>query len=293
MTWLRIIWNVELLASNSAWDVAYKKQTKKEEKRLLSSRSRRQQYLPVADILISLNEISEVFLPCQWGFRSWKSWFSIKAVSLELLFLMIHHQNLKCVGNWLDYYPQDQGHSKVQKSHLLRTQSLGIFPTKSGVGQYRAIHVTLTARDFFLADFYCKILRISYKDHTTNEEVHAKIQQAIGPHEDDLTIVRDANCSGMVMFPVHEVWLKPSCKAQWKGEEDKADRGRGGKTASGKGQAWSLPSSRGQWRTGKNGERKKKVVKSSVVPSQLRDRWWWWWWWWWWWLKICCRLSLL
>ena len=29
-----------------------------------------------------------------------------------------------------------------------------------------------------------KILRISYKDHVTNEKVRAKIQQAIGPHED-------------------------------------------------------------------------------------------------------------
>ena len=28
----------------------------------------------------------------------------------------------------------------------------------------------------------------------------------------------------MVMFPVHQVWPKPSCKAQWKGKEDKADR---------------------------------------------------------------------
>ena len=36
-----------------------------------------------------------------------------------------------------------------------------------------------------------KILRISYKDHVTSEkEVHAKIQQAIGPHEDLLTIVK-------------------------------------------------------------------------------------------------------
>ena len=34
---------------------------------------------------------------------------------------------------------------------------------------------------------YRKILRISYKDHVTNEDVRAKIQQAIGPHE-DLTI---------------------------------------------------------------------------------------------------------
>ena len=37
---------------------------------------------------------------------------------------------------------------------------------------------------------YCKILHISYKDHVTNEEVCAKIQQAIGPHEDLLTIVK-------------------------------------------------------------------------------------------------------
>ena len=36
---------------------------------------------------------------------------------------------------------------------------------------------------------YLKILRISYKDHIINEEVRAKIQQAIGPHEDHLTIV--------------------------------------------------------------------------------------------------------
>ena len=37
---------------------------------------------------------------------------------------------------------------------------------------------------------YRKILHISYKDHVTNEEVRAKIQQAIGPHEDRLTIVK-------------------------------------------------------------------------------------------------------
>ena len=36
----------------------------------------------------------------------------------------------------------------------------------------------------------------------------------------------------MIMFPVHQVWPKPSCKAQLKGEEDKADRERGGKTTS-------------------------------------------------------------
>ena len=37
---------------------------------------------------------------------------------------------------------------------------------------------------------YRKIQHISYKDHVTTEEVRAKIQQAMGPHEDLLTIVK-------------------------------------------------------------------------------------------------------
>ena len=37
---------------------------------------------------------------------------------------------------------------------------------------------------------YRKIVCISYEDHVTNEEVCAKIQQAIRPHEDLLTIVK-------------------------------------------------------------------------------------------------------
>ena len=35
-----------------------------------------------------------------------------------------------------------------------------------------------------------KILRISYKDRVTNEEVRGKVQQAIGPREDLLTTVK-------------------------------------------------------------------------------------------------------
>ena len=37
---------------------------------------------------------------------------------------------------------------------------------------------------------YRKKLRISYKDHVTNEEDCAKIQQAIRPHADLLTIIK-------------------------------------------------------------------------------------------------------
>ena len=39
---------------------------------------------------------------------------------------------------------------------------------------------------------YRKILRISYKDHVTNDKFRAKIQQAVGPHEVLLTIAKEA-----------------------------------------------------------------------------------------------------
>ena len=37
---------------------------------------------------------------------------------------------------------------------------------------------------------YRKRLHITYTDHVANEEIRAKIQQAIGPHENLLTIVK-------------------------------------------------------------------------------------------------------
>ena len=48
------------------------------------------------------------------------------------------------------------GELRTQKLNfrLVRTQSLNVLPLKPGVGQYIAIHATLTARDFFLAYFY-------------------------------------------------------------------------------------------------------------------------------------------
>ena len=59
---------------------------------------------------------------------------------------------------------------------------------------------------------YGKLLRISYIDHFTNKEVRAKIQQAIGPHEDFLTIVKRRKLQWY--GPVHQIWPKPFCKAQ-------------------------------------------------------------------------------
>ena len=101
---------------------------------------------------------------------------------------------------------------------------------------------------------YRKVRRISYKDHVTDEEVRAKIQQAIGPHEDFLTIEKRRKLQWYGIVSYSSGLTKPSCTTQWKGEEDKADRGRGGWTTSGNRQALTSPSPRGQWRTGTIGE---------------------------------------
>ena len=61
---------------------------------------------------------------------------------------------------------------------------------------------------------YRKILHISQKDHVTNEEVRAKIQQAIGPHEDPLTNVKRRKLQWYSHVSVQQVWPKPSCKPQ-------------------------------------------------------------------------------
>ena len=120
---------------------------------------------------------------------------------------------------------------------------------------------------------YRKILHISYKDHVTNEEVLAKIQQAIGPHEDLLTIVK-------------------RCKLQWYGHVSRSSglaktilQGtvKGGRRQGRQRKRWGdnfrewtgLEFGRSQ-RTVENREKwRKLVVKSSVVPhrpSRLRDR---------------------
>ena len=102
--------------------------------------------------------------------------------------------------------------------------------------------------------YYRQILHISYKDLVTNEEVSAKIQRAIRPHEDLLTIVKRCKLQWYGHVSRSSGLAKTILQGTVKGEEDKADRGRSGKTTSGNGQAWSSASPKGQWRTGENGE---------------------------------------
>ena len=55
-----------------------------------------------------------------------------------------------------------------------------------------------------------------------------------------------------------------------KGEEDKADRGGGGKTTSGNGQAWSSASPRGQWRTVKMEKTGFKIICGAQMTLAVK-----------------------
>ena len=79
------------------------------------------------------------------------------------------------------------------------------------------------------------------------------IQQAIGPHEDLLTIVKRRKLQWYGHVSRSSGLAKTILQGTVKEGSRQADRGRGGKTISGNGQAWSSQSPTGQWRTGGNG----------------------------------------
>ena len=97
---------------------------------------------------------------------------------------------------------------------------------------------------------YRNILRISYKDHVTNKEVCAKIQQAIEPHE------RPDHGKGMQAEVVSSSsdLAKTILQSTVKEGRRQGRQKKCGKTISGNGQAWSSLSPRGQWKTKVNGE---------------------------------------
>ena len=118
---------------------------------------------------------------------------------------------------------------------------------------------------------YCKILPISYKDHGTNEELHAKIQQAIGPHEDLLTIIKrcglqlyeHVSCSTGLAKTILQGTVKVGrrqCRQRKRWEDNIRE--------------WTgleFASPRGQWRTGKMEETGCKIICDAQRPPWLRD----------------------
>ena len=120
---------------------------------------------------------------------------------------------------------------------------------------------------------YRKIQRISYKDRVINEEVRAKIQQAIGPHEDLLTIGRRRKLQWYGHVSRSSGLAKTILQGTVKGRrrqdrqrtrwEDNIRKWTGLEFAKSK----RAVENGGKWR--------KLVANSSVVPqrtSRLRDR---------------------
>ena len=69
------------------------------------------------------------------------------SLSLSLSLVVVVVVAFLC--SWIIFWPHS-GELRTQKlkSHLVRTQSLNVLPLKPGVGQYIAIHATITARNF-------------------------------------------------------------------------------------------------------------------------------------------------
>ena len=112
---------------------------------------------------------------------------------------------------------------------------------------------------------YFKILRISYKDHVTNEEVCAKIQQAIEPHEDLLIIVKRHKLKWY--GPVSRSYLaKTILQGTVKGGRR---QGRQEKRWEDNVREWrNLEFAKSQRAVEKKEKWRKLVVKSSVVPQR-------------------------
>ena len=119
---------------------------------------------------------------------------------------------------------------------------------------------------------YRKIVHISYKDHVTKEEVRAKIQLAIGPHE-DLTIVKRRK----LQWYGHVSRSSGLTKTISQGTVKRGRRqGRQKKRWEDNIREWTGLELGKSQRAVENRERWRKLVaKSSVVPqrpSRLRDR---------------------
>ena len=120
---------------------------------------------------------------------------------------------------------------------------------------------------------YRKILRISYKGHVTNEEVRAKIQQSIGPHEDLLTTVRRRKLQRYGHVSRSSGLSKTILQGTVNG---KRRQGRQRKRWEDNIKEWTgLEFAKSQKAVENREKWRKLVVKSSVVPqrpSRLRDK---------------------
>ena len=110
---------------------------------------------------------------------------------------------------------------------------------------------------------YRKILHISYRDYVTNEEVCAKIQQAIEPHENLLTIVKRRR----LQWYGHVSCSSGLAKAILQGTV------KGGRRQGRQRKRWEniiRDSPRGQWRTGKMEKTGCKIICGAPTTFEVK-----------------------
>ena len=111
---------------------------------------------------------------------------------------------------------------------------------------------------------YRKILRILHKDHVTNEEVRAKIQQAIGPLEDLLTMVKRCKLLWYGHFSRSSGLAKTILQATVKGGRRQCSQRKRWEDNI---REWTgLEFTESQRAVENRGKWRKLVAKSSVVP---------------------------
>ena len=123
----------------------------------------------------------------------------------------------------------------------------------------RRIHWALEMR------CYRRLLNISYKDHVTNEEVRNRIQNAIGVHDDLLTMVKETKLRWYGHMGMAKSILQGTVKGA-RGEEDRRRDNIKGCTGMGFGDSLRAGEDRKGW--------KGIVATASVVPRRpprLRD----------------------
>ena len=152
----------------------------------------------------------------------------------------------------LKVFWNDKNITISSKIRLMRSLAMSIF-------LYACETWTITAdieRRIQALEMRCfrKLLGISYRDHITNEEVKARIGNAIGPYEDLLTSVKDANCSSTGTSDDHLDWPRLSYRVQFKEGDKEADSGNDGKTTSKIGLALNGIAYYGKLRTMRSGE---------------------------------------
>ena len=161
---------------------------------------------------------SVTFVSCYLLFVLWSVW---KCDIYVLVDLKVWHlcstdnsstDRVETSLEWQEYFSQFQDTTNAHPCHIHLPAS---YESWTLIAELQSRTQAMEVR------CYRKVLRISYEDHVSNEEVHAKVQQAVRPHKDLLAIVK--RCKLQWYWHVFHSWslAKSILQGTEKGEENR------------------------------------------------------------------------